>query len=177
MAFLPTDYTPPSKESNFFKPKAGENKVRIMSSAVVGYQYWTNDDKPLPVRVRELPEHTPENIRIKEDGKIDQPKHFWGCVVWDYGDSRIKTWQITQASIRDAIQGLIMDEAWGDPKQYDLKIVRTGEKLDTNYSVIPRPKTEITQEMAQSFAEADIDLNMLYTNEEDQADYSHINVE
>lgn len=42
---------------------------------------------------------------------------------------------ISQNSIKDQIFALAKDEDFGDPKGYDLKINKIGEKLETKYQV------------------------------------------
>ena len=66
-------------------------------------------------------------------------KHFWAFPVWDYEDERVKILEITQASIQKPIKSLVDDENWGDPKEYDIVIKRTGKELDTEYTVTPIP--------------------------------------
>jgi hypothetical protein len=55
--FLPTNYEVPVSDGNYMKLKIGENRFRVLSSAIVGYEYWTKDNKP--VRSRTLWEEVP----------------------------------------------------------------------------------------------------------------------
>ena len=45
--------------------------------------------------------------------------------------------ELTQAKLRTEIVTLAKDEDWGDPRKYDLKIVRNGEGLETSYAMTP----------------------------------------
>lgn len=142
------------------KLKNGENKMRIMSSAITGYVYWTKEDKP--VRTPEYPTNTP-NIKTDENGKT-KIQHFWAFVVWDYsGEGAIKIMEVTQAGIRDSLLNLVNDSDWGDPKNYDIKITKTGQKLDTRYQVSPVPHREAPADAVKEYAGTDIDLNALYS--------------
>ena len=59
--FFPTeDYKVPDI-SNYMKFVEGENPFRVLSSAIVGYVYFTKDNKP--VRSKEVFESTPEDIK------------------------------------------------------------------------------------------------------------------
>ena len=74
------------------------------------------------------------------------------------------TYEVTQRSIQDWIMNLFKDEAWGDPKDYDLIITREWKDFDTKYSVMPRPKAWITEEMWIAYEETDIKLQDLYSD-------------
>ena len=123
MTFLPNGYEKPAGNSNYFKFEEGDNKFRIMSSAIVGYEYWTTENQP--VRSKEQFTETP-NIKVDQNGK-KRIRHFWAFIAWDYKEGKLKIMQITQSSIQDAILTLHSDEGWGDPKEYDLNVVRKGE--------------------------------------------------
>lgn len=158
--FLPTNYVQPVVTGNYMKLEDGDNLFRALSSVTVGYQYWTTDNKP--VRLTERPQTTPTDIRLEKDGKPTKIKHFWAFIVWNYKAKKIQVLEITQSSIQEAINNLVNDEDWGSPKKYDIKINRTGEGLDTVYSVNPKPHTPLNQEIANEFANTPYDLANLF---------------
>ena len=43
--FLPENYKSP--EGNYMKLQDGENTFRVLSSAIVGWEYWNRDNKPV----------------------------------------------------------------------------------------------------------------------------------
>jgi len=158
--FLPKGYEPPAGGGQYIKLQNGENKIRIMSSAITGYIYWTKEDKP--VRSPEYPAHTP-NIKTDENGKT-KIQHFWAFVVWDYaGEGAIKIMEVTQAGIRDSLLNLVNDTDWGDPKNYDIKITKTGQKLETRYQVSPVPHREAPANAVTEYLGMNINLNALYS--------------
>lgn len=162
MAFLPADRpTASASNGSYFKPQDGENRVRILSDAVVGFVYWTNDNKPVRTRTEPTQVH---DIRINDDGKPDRIKLFFAMLVWNYATSQIAIWEVTQRTIQDAIEGLADDEDWGHPKNYDLKISKTGKKLDVKYSIIAAPKKPVAPEIQAALAETEIDLNSLFSD-------------
>lgn len=166
MAFLPVD-RPTTSAGSYFKPQDGDNRIRILSDAVVGFVYWTNDNKP--IRTRTEPKHTP-NIRIGEDGKADRIKLFWAMKVWNYANSEIQIWEMTQRTIQDQIESLADDEDWGHPREYDLKINKSGSRLDTKYSVIAAPKKAIAPEIEAALAESTINLQSIFSDSENATD-------
>jgi len=141
MAFLPLDYeAPPKQGGHYFKPEDGENRIRIVGSAVVGWIGWDKSgDKPQPIRVG-MNEGDRERIAHLNSAD-DRISHFWAFPVVDRLDGEIKIWEVTQATVRDAIQGLVNDTDWGHPGEYDIVVSKTGAKKDTSYTVIPKPKS------------------------------------
>lgn len=148
--FLPSNYTAPVKQSNYYKLQDGENKIRVMSSAITWYQDWDNK-KPINTMNRE-PAIDPTR----------QPKHFWAFIVWDYATSSLKCWQVTQGSIREQIENYVNDEDFGNPKWYDLKIKRTGKDLETKYSVTPWKVQPVAEDIQAKFDALDFDLDEIY---------------
>lgn len=56
---------------------------------------------------------------------------------------------------------LYKNEDWGDPKNYDLKITRDGDGMETKYSVLPRPAKDVDPEIMTAYLDANIDLEAL----------------
>ena len=100
MSFLPDNYEKPKTGGNYFKFKNGDNRFRILSNAVIGYIYWNNENKP--VRTKERPElHQMINPKLNpKTGQVEQPRHFWSFVIFDYSDTTIKIMEITQKNIQ-----------------------------------------------------------------------------
>jgi hypothetical protein len=136
--FLPKGYTAPKNTGNYYKLEKGTNRFRILSPAIVGHQYWTTENKP--VRSRKPFNAIPVDARI-DDGKV-KPKHFWAFLVWNYEESKVQVMEITQTTIMSAIEALVSDASWGSPKGYDIAITATGDGLDREYSVLPKPHSE-----------------------------------
>lgn len=151
--FLPEDYQEP--EGNYMKLKEGENVFRVLSSAVVGFEYWTAENKP--VRSKILWETTPKDIRV-EKGKPASIKHFWVFVVWSYRAKKVQILELTQKSIMSAMKAYISNKQWGDPKNYDFTITKTGSGLDTEYVTMANPPSETPK------ATFTIDLEALFVD-------------
>lgn len=156
--FLPDTYDVPKTASGYMKLQKGENKFRIMSKPIVGWEDWTEDKKPVRFRINEKPAKS-----INPQKKI---KHFWAFVVWDYADSKIKILQITQSTIQAAIQALSKDEDWGSPFAYDIKVIRTGDGMETEYATNPVPHKEIPPEAREAFMKTPVNLEALFVNED-----------
>lgn len=157
MSFLPDGYEVPKSEgSNYMnKWKAGANKFRILSAPVLGWEYWTEDDKP--VRAKERWPVIPVNAKLPWS-----PKHFWAMVVWNFDIKAIQILEITQVTILTALQALIQEPEWGDPREYSITVTRAGEKLTTTYSVVPSPAKPTPKEILHAYKENPINLEALF---------------
>lgn len=166
-SFLPEGYEVPTSDGNYLKLKDGDNKFRVLSSAIIGWEAWINQK---PVRRRMDESFTPDEIESfdsNKDGSPRKPKHFWAFVVYNYNEKRIQIYQVTQKSIMTAIEGFVNDESWGSPMNYDIKINRTGENLSTEYAVVPTPPAPLAPAIKQLWEEAPpIDLEALFTGDD-----------
>ena len=152
------DYKIPTT-SNYMRFQEGENTFRILSSAIVGFEYWTRDNKP--VRSKEAWENIPDDAKLDDKG---QPRmnHFWAMVIWNYDAKRIQILEITQKGIMKYIQSLVNNPKWGSPKGYDLVVTRSGSGFDTEYATIANPHSEVSNEIAETYGRMNIDLEALF---------------
>lgn len=155
--FLPEDYEMPT-ESNYMKFEEGPNKFRILASPIIGWEDWDNDKK-----VYRYPMNAKPAQSKKTGGKI---KHFWAFPVWNYKAKKVQILELTQASIQKSIKDLALNEDWGDPKEYDITVNRTGQMLDTEYSVVPSPSKKLTEEIMEQHEGTPINLNALFSGED-----------
>lgn len=162
--FLPQGYEPPKAETGYMSLEEGQNKIWILDSALIGWEYWNVDNKP--VRMPDSPEDIPADIRRNEDGEPERIKHFWAFPVWNTKEERVQILEITQKTIQRAITALVNNEEWGSPVQhYPITITREGEKLDTTYNVTPSPVREMPDEILEEWErvqERGFDLSRLY---------------
>lgn len=169
--FLPNDYQVPDKAGNYMRLQDGANRIRILGSAIVGWEGWKtqSDGSNKPVRKR-LNEQFPMN----EVDDEDRVKHFWAFPVWNYKEERVQILELTQKSIQKAIKALVADDDWGTPTGYDLVITRSGQKLDTEYQVQPKPAKELDKEIVNQYQEMNINLEALFTNDDPFANTEEI---
>lgn len=162
--FLPTDYeVPASSNGRYTKFQIGETRIRILSRAIIGYEYFNNLKKP--VRSRKPFDSLPTDIGINDKGETNPIRHFWAFVVWNYDTKQIELCEITQKGLMQKIKSLVSDEDWGSPIEYDIKIVKEGEKLETRYDIKPIPAKPLSEEVANAFSEAmPVDLEQLFVN-------------
>lgn len=155
MNFLPTGYQAPKSNSGYMKLQDGENKFRILSQPILGWEDWL-DKKPVRYRFDEKPARPVDPKKAV--------KHFWAMLVWNYLEEEIQILHITQASIRKSLEALCSDDDWGAPYFYDLKIVKSGDGMETEYSVNPIPHKQLAPAIQQKFMEKRCNLEALFDN-------------
>ena len=153
--FLPEGYETPDASNGYMKFKPGENRFRVLSSAIVGYENWVDEDgKRKPLRWR-----MGVNIPVTEG---EDAKHFWAFVVWNYQENKIQILEITQKGIMKSITALAKDKDWGSPKDYDLVVTREGEGMDTEYQTQPKPKKDADEAILKAYDTTSINLDALF---------------
>lgn len=173
--FLPDGYSVPSATDKYMKLKPGENKFRILSAPILGWEYWI--DTPEGGR---KPLRKPLDKPFNQD-EADDPekiKQFWAMVVWNYQEKKIQILEVTQRGIQKNLETLSRDEDWGSPVQkYDLVITRAGEDLNTKYEVFPKPAKALDTVILNEYKEMNINLNALYAGEDPFASEEEIDMD
>jgi hypothetical protein len=165
MNFLPDNYEAPKTTNYYFKLQDGENKIRILSKPIIGWEDWDNN-KPVRFTLDNKP-----TFSIDPDKPV---KHFWAFIVYNYCENEIQVMQVTQATIRNAIEALCKDTDWGAPFFYDIKIHKTGEKVNTKYTVNPTPHKPLEPYITKAFYARRCCLEAMFQNLDPFAlDYKH----
>ena len=166
MGFLDNIVASPSGGSggSYMKFIQGENKLRIVGGSdtdppgfIQGMIGWTTDDDN---------KRKPHRWKIGEDvPKVtfsDKPKEFFTFVVWNYAEEALQVMELTQAGLKEKILELAKDEDWGDPRKYDISIIRNGEGIETSYVLTPKPHKKRADEINEAVASMKVNLNALY---------------
>ena len=165
MTFLPTNYKVPT-DSKYMKFQAGENTFRVLSDAVVGWEWWSSEtiDGKEVRKPNRVAEETAIPVEEVDDEQL--PKHFWAFVVWNYTEEKVQILEITQKSIQMKIRALSQSKGWGDPKGYDITVSRSGEKLATKYDLMPIPPSPVEKAILDKYQSMKINLEKLFTGED-----------
>ena len=66
-----------------------------------------------------------------------------------------------------AVQSLVNNPKWGDPKRYDIAITKTGDGLDTEYMTQGEPPiADPSPEILTAFSAKQVNLEALYTGQD-----------
>lgn len=149
----------------YMKLKQGANQFRIVGSFedgtnIQGMLGWGEDEegKRKPFRWK-VGEEAPRKF-------AENPKQFFALLVWNYDEECIQVLELPQAKLRTEIVTLAKDEDWGDPRKYDLKIVRNGEGLETSYAMTPSPHKKRSDEINEAVKSTVVDMSALYRGED-----------
>lgn len=157
IAFLPSGYEAPKTSNFYMKFQEGENKFRILSQPIIGWEDW-QDKKPIRYKFRDKPAHPIDHKK--------PIKHFWSMIVWNYSLEEIQILHLTQTSIRKSLETLCKDEDWGAPYFYDIKVIKKGEGMETEYSLNPLPHKPLSLYIQEMFNERKCNLEALFYNED-----------
>lgn len=85
--------------------------------------------------------------------------------VWNYEKEQLQIREVTQASIRDQILAYNNDADWGDPKEYDISVSKTGKDLETKYTVLTTSsgKKELDETITEKVKTTKCVLEALYS--------------
>lgn len=100
-----------------------------------------------------------------EGTQLEAPKFGLSFFCFDYADSKIKVFEITQKTLIKELDKLSQDEDYADIHAWDLKVNRTGLKMNTEYSILPSPRKKGSDEeikkASDAAQEAGYDLSQL----------------
>ncbi len=163
--FLPVGYQTPDVPSNYMEFEEGINSFRILSSAIVGYEWWVENGESgrKPVRVRTL-EEVPADVQNTANDR-HRAKHFWAFTVYNYKTKTIQVLVLMQKTTMRAIEAFGKNPKWGSPLGYDLIVEksRTGSReRDVEYSVIPEPPSKVDEGIVELAQSIPVNLAALY---------------
>jgi hypothetical protein len=163
--FLPEGYQTPEVQSNFMTLEDGDNSFRILSSAIVGYEWWVENGEEgrKPVRVRTAGE-VPDEVRNASDNR-QKARHFWAFTVYNYKTKTIQILELKQKTVMRPIEAYIRNPKWGNPQNYDLQIerVKTGSQdRDVEYNVIPEPPSPLDEGIVELARQVPVRLEALF---------------
>lgn len=160
MTFLDQNYKLPDPKSGYMKFKNGANRFRILSSAIVGWEYWNTSNKP--VRQKEEFDLMPEDIKLNPDGTYSQIKHFWVFIVWNYDLKMVQILEITQSSIQSQLK-IKIDNREGKATENDFVVTRSGQGFDTEYDVDVLEASPVPPDAVMALKAKNINLEALFS--------------
>tara|TARA_R100000458_G_C8247483_1_gene225052 strand:+ start:294 stop:905 length:612 start_codon:yes stop_codon:yes gene_type:complete len=164
MAFLSNiQPTPEGGAGHYYKFGQGENKFRIVGSSdttppgfIQGMIGWGEDEEGnrKPFRWR-IGEDAPRNF-------AEKPREFFALVVWNYEEACVQVLELTQAGLKSELVTLANDKEWGDPRKYDIAVIRNGEGKETNYVMTPKPHKKLDPAAVATVMATSVNLEALY---------------
>jgi len=165
MTFLPPNTEIPASEGNYLKLAEGENRFRVLGSAIVGFELWI-DGKPVRKKLRD--EFTSEELSKADINKFTGmkrlPTYFWAFPVYNYQNEKIQIFQVTQKTILRGIDDYLNDPDYGkNPTEYDLTVIKDESKDKVEYRVKAKPPKEMDEGIVAMYEAMNIKLDALYS--------------
>jgi hypothetical protein len=164
--FLPQGTSIPSSDRPYMKFTEPENRFRVLGSAVIGFELWVQG-KPLRRKEKQFTADELLNADInKFTGKKKTPQYFWAFPVYNYQTEKIEILEVTQVTIMRGIQDYLDDPDYGNPRGYDLNVIRdeSGDKVE--YRVKAKPPKMLNTDIAKAFGDMGINLQALFKGED-----------
>lgn len=139
-------------------------KIRVLSEFIDGKSVWGEDKegRRIVTRRRKGEPMLVGAIGVnKFTGKPESIKQFIAAVVYNYTTQQLEVFETDKSTIIGQIVDMENNEDWGDCREYDLTISRTGEKMETKYSILPSNKTKFAVKIDKKELQS-INLDALY---------------
>ena len=145
-------------------------KIRILGafiddSMIEGWRAFNTSGMPMRKKTKE--EIDLSQLGKNNFGQDEKPIRFWAFPVYVFDDNSVQICEIHQVGLMRELERLGNDRNWGDPRLYDVSIMKTGSGNRTAYQVTPS-RSQFPQEHADSVGKAidQIDLQKLFVNED-----------
>jgi len=146
--------------TDYFKPgkltEGDEVKIRILSTPVVGWENWSEDNKP----VRFYPDKKP---RVAPN-PAKPMKEFTAMLIWNYELGMLQIWSFSQKNLKTSLKSLAQNK--GSPLLYDLFISKHGEGKDTRYILRSVAPSKLDKGIAEIYQETPVNLYALYVGKD-----------
>lgn len=162
MPSIPQGTEIPQSSGQFMKFQEGKNRLRVLSDIVTGFEGWRNN-KPFR-QEDQICKIKPEQVDLNQNG-LPNINYFWAMVVWNYGEKKLQTLEITQKTIMKVLKDLEESSDWGDLKNYDIEIVKSKVGDKTTYTTLGIPPKKVAPEILKAYEETEIDLKKLFIGE------------
>lgn len=155
---IPEDFNMESK-SRYMKFKEGDTKFRILDVAIFGYEWWIDTESGRKPMRRELG----QEIKISELGAED-PKSFMAFPVYNYNEKVVQICELTQKTLMKPLKSYIRNEDYGNPTGYDITVTRSGEGMNTSYTLVASPPKPLSKEVELVWLKNPAECDALFIN-------------
>ena len=160
MSFLPENFSAEDynirRTLGYWSPRSKESRIRILAPALIGWNYWNTEGQR--VKVWGEPKE-PEDIRFDDNGIAEEPKVFFGLLIYSYEHEAIAAWDCTQQSIIGQLVSLAKSS---DLLAIDLTIIREEIGNRVQYHAVGLDPSKSDPKIATQLAEYEIDMGRIF---------------
>ena len=157
-------FTEPIKYSDYFKIEEGDNLVRVLTPAIFGVEWWTEEVDKESGKIKKRPNRLPLGLALSECPVLDW-SYFNACYVWNYKANKVQIMTTTKRGIINGLKNLINKPKWGDLEDYDINITKTlknpNDPKSAEYSVTPEPKGFLEGHIVSKWEESNLSYQSL----------------
>lgn len=135
-----------STPNDFMNLKEGDNVVRVFTNPYQFHVSWIKDVTGVNRKIRSALENCP----LVKGGYKLQPRWYIGVLDRQSGGLP-KVLEIS-SQVFTGIKNLISEPDWGDVSQYDVNIKRGPRGAQPLYTVLPKPRTDVTAEEKETIS-------------------------
>lgn len=164
---LPSNFKQDGQKSQYTMNSLDDKgtRIRFVSDFITGKFVWGDgeDGKRIPHHYKKG-----QNIFVgdigtnKFTGEPESIKQFIAGVVWNYRTEQFEIFETNKSTVIGQIVEYEANDEYGDSKGYDLTLKKTGEKMDTKYSVIASPPKPVDSGIVEAYKKTSINLQALF---------------
>lgn len=147
-------FSEPIKYGDYLKIEEGDNIIRVLTPAIFGVEWWTEEIDKESGKIKRKPNRLPLELALSDCPVLDW-SYFNACYVWNYKANKVQILSTTKRGIINGIKNLINKPKWGDVLDYDLNITKTlknpNDPKSAEYTVTPEPKATIEKEIIEKW--------------------------
>jgi len=172
-----TGYIEPSAQNNYLKfDEEGSYLFRIITPKTEVVSYFRGfienpaEGEPkkliLPNNGDGLYPSIPKGVKLKVFGTENPIKLVWAVKVFNIDIQKVQVWEVSQASIRKSLFAIGSGKLKNDWTKFDIQITKTGQKTETQYTLITGDTRELTNDELDIINSTPVDLSAIERGED-----------
>ncbi len=161
-----SNYTEPKQPSNYLKLTEGVHLIRILTPKTEILSYFTEYVDEL----NESGEMKSKKVIHQDLGDGKQPvgtKRVWAALAYNHDTETVQVAEFAPKAIQDFLHAIAGGKIKNDWTKFDIQITRTGQALDTKYTLVAGDTLELPVDLVMDIEaqKCNIDLSKLETGE------------
>ena len=160
------NYKQPQTQTNYLKFKEeGSYVFRILTPKEKALVYWIDffqtPDGKFSKKVFPYQENGQKPLEASPEAKL-----VWVFSILNKDLNKIQIWEVSQRTIQNFLLSITKGKIKNDYTKFDIQITKIGQKLETEYSIIPGDTEILTQEEKELIKLTPINLQAMEKGED-----------